>query len=87
MIEKNIKIHKAKKLSVDKLWKHPWKTLVHWNMCLDKYSKIWSWKVTGDRAVSMISRLVPEAWYGENINEVIIPDSTESVKQTQTHYG
>ncbi len=34
---------------------------------LDKYSKIWSWKVTGDRAVSMISRLVTEAWYGENI--------------------
>ena len=48
---------------------------------LDKYSKIWSWKITGDRAVSMISRLVPEAWYGENVNEVIIPDSTESVKQ------
>ena len=48
---------------------------------LDKYSKIWSWKITGDRAVSMISRLVPEAWYGENVDEVIIPDSTESVKQ------
>jgi len=48
---------------------------------LDKYSKIWSWKVTGQRAVSMISRLVPEAWYGENIDEVIIPDSIESVKQ------
>jgi len=25
---------------------------------LDKYSKIWSWKISGDRAVSMISRLV-----------------------------
>ena len=48
---------------------------------LDKYSKIWSWKVRGERAVSMVSRLVPEAWYGETINEVIIPDSTESVKQ------
>ncbi len=48
---------------------------------LDKYSKIWSWKVTGQRAVSMISRLVPEAWYGENTDEVIIPDSIESVKQ------
>jgi len=48
---------------------------------LDKYSKIWSWKITGDRAVNMISRLVPEAWYGENENEVIVPDSTESVKQ------
>ena len=48
---------------------------------LDKYSKIWSWKITGDRAVNMISRLVPEAWYGENENEVIVPDTTESVKQ------
>jgi len=48
---------------------------------LDKYSKIWSWKITGDRAVNMIARLVPEAWYGENENEVIVPDSTESVKQ------
>jgi len=37
---------------------------------LDKYSKIWSWKVTGDRAVSMISRLVTEAWYGEDIDEI-----------------
>jgi SNF2 family DNA or RNA helicase len=48
---------------------------------LDKYSKIYSWKITGDRAVNMISRLVPEAWYGENANEVIIPDSIENVKQ------
>ncbi len=48
---------------------------------LDKYSKIWSWKVTGDRAVGMISRLVSEAWYGENVNEIIIPDSSETVKQ------
>jgi len=47
---------------------------------LDKYSKTWSWKLTGQRAVSMISKLVPEAWYGETIDEVIIPDSTESVK-------
>ena len=48
---------------------------------LDKYSKTWSWKLTGQRAVGMISKLVPEAWYGENIDEVIVPDSTESVKQ------
>ena len=48
---------------------------------LDKYSKIWCWKVTGTRAVDMISRLTPEAWYGENENEVIIADSTESIKQ------
>lgn len=48
---------------------------------LDKYSKIWSWKITGDRAVSMITRLVTEAWYGENVNEVIIPDTIENIKQ------
>jgi SNF2 family DNA or RNA helicase len=48
---------------------------------LDKYSKIWCWKVTGDRAVDMISRLSPEAWYGENEHEVIIVDSIESIKQ------
>jgi len=47
---------------------------------LDKYSKTWSWKLTGQRAVNMISKLVPEAWYGENIDEVIIPDSETSVK-------
>jgi len=34
---------------------------------LDKYSKTWSWKLTGKRAVNMISKLVPEAWYGENM--------------------
>ena len=48
---------------------------------LDKYSKTWTWKVTGERAVSMVSRLMPEAWYGESINEVIIPDNSENVKQ------
>ncbi len=48
---------------------------------LDKYSKIWCWKVTGSRAVNMIARLVPEAWYGEKSDEVIIPDSSESIKQ------
>ena len=48
---------------------------------LDKYSKICSWKITGDRAVNLITRLVSEAWYGENVNEVIIPDNTENVKQ------
>ena len=48
---------------------------------LDKYSKIWSWKISGTRAVSMISKLVPESWYGENVNEVIIPDNTENIKQ------
>ena len=48
---------------------------------LDRYSKVWSWKVTGDRAVSMISRLVTQAWYGENVDEIILPDSDESIRQ------
>ena len=48
---------------------------------LDRYSRIRCWKVTGERAVGMISRLVPEAWYGENVNEVILPDSIESIRQ------
>ncbi len=47
---------------------------------LDTYSKTWSWKVTGTRAVSMVSKLIPESWYGEGPNEAIIPDSTENVK-------
>ena len=49
---------------------------------LDKYSKTWSWKLTvATCQLAMISKLVPEAWYGENIDEVIIPDSIESVRQ------
>jgi len=48
---------------------------------LDKYSKIWCWKVTGEHAVAMISKLSPEAWYGETEHEVIIADSTDSLKQ------
>lgn len=48
---------------------------------LDKYSKAWTWKVTGNRAVGMISRLVPNAWYGESSNEVIIPDTADSIKK------
>ena len=48
---------------------------------LDRYSRIWSWKISGARAVSMISRLVPEAWYGEREDEVIVSDSAENVRQ------
>lgn len=48
---------------------------------LDRYSKSRSWKVTGDRAVGMISRLVTEAWYGEGTDEIIMPDTDESVRQ------
>ena len=47
---------------------------------LDRYSKTWSWKITGERAVNMISRLVSEAWCGEGSDEVILPDSPSSVR-------
>ncbi len=50
---------------------------------LDKYSRTWSWKVTGSRAVSMVSRLIPQAWYGEGPNEAIIPDNFQNVEQIQ----
>ena len=50
---------------------------------LDKYSKSWTWKVTGQRAVTMVSRLVPQSWYGEGPNEAIIPDSYENIQQLQ----
>ena len=48
---------------------------------LDQYSKTWSWKVTGARAVSMVSKLVPQSWYGETENEAIVPDNTENIQQ------
>jgi len=48
---------------------------------LDQYSKTWSWKVTGARAVSMISKLIPQSWYGETENEAIVPDNTENIQQ------
>ena len=47
---------------------------------LDNYSKTWSWKVTGSRAVSMVSKLISESWYGDGPNEAIVPDSSENVK-------
>ena len=47
----------------------------------DKYSKLWCWKITGDLAIDKISTLSSKAWYGENEHEVIIEDSTESIKQ------
>ena len=48
---------------------------------LDQYSKTWSWKLTGARAVSMISKLIPQSWYGETENEAIVPDNTENIQQ------
>jgi SNF2 family DNA or RNA helicase len=50
---------------------------------MDKYSQNWSWKVTGQRAVNMVSRIIPQSWYGDGPNEVIIPDSAENIQQIQ----
>ncbi len=47
----------------------------------DKYSKLWCWKITGALAIDKISNLSSKAWYGESENEVIIEDTTESIKQ------
>ena len=48
---------------------------------LDRFSNTWTWKITGPRAVSMLSDLVPEAWYGDDINEAIVPDRPECVEK------
>jgi len=48
---------------------------------IDKYSGSWTWKITGVRAVMMISKLIPELWYGDGPNEVIIPDNSKNVAQ------
>ena len=48
---------------------------------LDKYSRAWSWKVTGPRAVTMVSKLIKQSWYGDGPHEAIIPDSRQNVQQ------
>ena len=47
---------------------------------LDKYSQSWSWKITGPRAVNMVSRLIPQSWYGDGPDEAIVPDNTQNVQ-------
>ncbi|MBM3903886.1 MAG: hypothetical protein FJ357_01900 [Thaumarchaeota archaeon] len=48
---------------------------------LDKFSGTWSWKVTGERAVAMVSRIIPQAWYGDGEYEAIVPDDPKNVAQ------
>lgn len=48
---------------------------------LDVYSRNWSWKVSGTRAVTMVSKIISESWYGDGPTEVIIPDTLENVKK------
>ena len=47
---------------------------------LDKYSQTWSWKITGRRAASMVSQLVPQSWCGDGPDEAIVPDDAGSIR-------
>ncbi len=48
---------------------------------LDTYSKNWTWKLTGPRAVSMVARVIPHAWYGDGPEEAIVPDTIQNVEK------
>ncbi len=48
---------------------------------LDNYSKNWTWKLTGTRAVSMVARVIPQAWYGEGPDEAMVPDTVQNVEK------
>jgi len=48
---------------------------------LDIYSKNWTWKLTGSRAVSMVARVIPHAWYGDGPEEAIVPDTEHNVQK------
>ena len=47
---------------------------------LDRYSGTWCWKISGSRAVNMIAKLIPRAWYGDKPDEAIVSDNDENVK-------
>jgi|TARA_B110000014_G_C20123150_1_gene596268 SNF2 family DNA or RNA helicase len=48
---------------------------------LDRYSGTWCWKISGTRAVNMVSKLIPRGWYGDKPDEVIISDTDENTKK------
>ncbi|MFY9300856.1 MAG: SNF2-related protein [Candidatus Nitrosotenuis sp.] len=48
---------------------------------LDRFSGTWSWKITGERAVAMVSRIMPQAWYGDGEFEAIVPDDPRNIRQ------
>lgn len=50
---------------------------------MDKYSNAWSWKLTGSRAIGMVSQMIPQSWYGDGPNEVIVPDIPENIQRIQ----
>ena len=49
----------------------------------DEYSKKKCWKITGARAIQMISGIVAQSWYGTKDDEVIIPDNLDNIKRIQ----
>ena len=48
---------------------------------LDRYSGTWCWKISGTRAVNMVSKLIPRGWYGDKPDEVIVSDNDENIKK------
>lgn len=48
---------------------------------LDTFSKNWTWKLTGSRAVSMVARVIPQAWYGNGPDEAMVPDTVQNVEK------
>ena len=54
---------------------------------IDKFSGSWAWKISGVRAVMMVSKLIPKLWYGNGPNEVIIPDNEKNVEQIRLIFG
>ena len=48
---------------------------------LDRYSGTWCWKISGVRAVNMVSKLIPRGWYGDKPYEIIVSDNDENIKK------
>jgi len=48
---------------------------------LDRYSGTWCWKISGIRAVNMVSKLIPRGWYGDKPDEVIVSDNDDTIKK------
>ena len=50
---------------------------------MDRYSQAWSWKITGSKAISMVSKMIAQSWYGDGVGEVIVPDNVQNIQQLQ----
>ena len=48
---------------------------------MDRYSQAWSWKITGSKAISMVSKMIAQSWYGDGVGEVIVPDNVQNIQQ------